>query len=59
VENETDSEGEQNNFVDEYDEQGKVKSNSSRSKNKSFNASKRSGFSRASKMSKKSSVDKA
>ena len=56
IENETDSEGEQNNFIDDYDEDGKIRSNSSKSRNKSFNASKRSVLSKGSKGSKKSNI---
>lgn len=56
IDNETDSEGEQNNFIDNYDEEGKVRSNSSKSRNRSFNASKRSMASRGSKLSKKSNI---
>lgn len=59
VEAETDSEGDNNNLVDEYDEEGRK--TFSNSKNSRFNASKRSNFSnfsKASKPSKRSSFSK-
>ena len=52
VPNETDSEGEGNRFVDEYDEEGRM-TRSNRSKDsKGFSASKRSAFSKGSRTSK-------
>ncbi len=52
VEAETDSDGENNQLVDEYDEEGRRTHSNSRSKNsKGFNASKRSNFSKNSKRS--------
>ena len=56
IEGETDSEGEGNQLVDEYDDEGRRTNSNSRSKNsRGFNASKRSNFS---KHSKKSSMSK-
>lgn len=57
IEAETDSEGENNNLVDEYDEDGKR--TISNSKNSKFNNSKRSNFSKGSKISKRSSFSKS
>lgn len=54
IEQQTDSEGENNNLVDEYDDSGNRTSKNS----KGFNASKRSNFSKHSKTSKRSSFSK-
>ena len=52
IEAETDSEGEGNQLVDEYDEEGRRTNSNSRSKNsRGFNTSKRSNFSKHSKRS--------
>lgn len=56
IEAETDSEGENNNLVDEYDEEGRK--TISNSKNSRFGNSKRSNFSKGSKYSKGSSFSK-
>jgi protein phosphatase 1 regulatory subunit 7 len=56
IEVETDSDGENNNLVDEYDEDGRR--TVSNSKNSKFNNSKRSNFSKGSKYSKRSSFSK-
>ena len=57
IEAETDSEGEGNQLIDDYDEEGRRTNSNSRSKNsRGFNNSKRSNFS---KHSKRSSLSKA
>jgi hypothetical protein len=47
--NETDSEGEGNRFVDEYDEEGRMTKSNRSKDSKGFSASKRSNFSKGSK----------
>lgn len=59
IEAETDSDGENNNLVDEYNEEGHRTNSNSHKNSRGFNASKRSNFSKNSKNSKRSSFSKA